>query len=75
MPPSCLKISDYVLYSTVFYVRQKTSFKGQFLHKQSKNAKQIGVFRNIRDEEFWQGSSEKFQKQGDYLHSQGDAEK
>ena len=50
--PRCLKISDHVLYSTVFYARWKASFKENFLKKQSQNTKQVGVLQNIWDESF-----------------------
>ena len=34
------------------------------MNKQSQNTKQVGVLRNIWDEEFWRGASEKFPKTG-----------
>ena len=34
------------------------------MNKQSQNTKQVGVLRNIKDEEFWQRPSEKFSKAG-----------
>ena len=42
----------------------KTSFKGKFLNKQWQNTKQVVVWRNILDEEFWREASVKFPKTG-----------
>ena len=62
LSPSLLKISHYFPYSAVFYVRWKTSFKGNLLNKQSQNTKQVGILQNIWDEKFWRRASEKFWK-------------
>ena len=60
---SRLKISDYFLYSILFYVRQKTSFKKIFWINSRKKKKNLlrGVLKN-------------FQKQVDYSHSWGGRE-
>ena len=62
LSPSRLKKSDYFLCCVLYQI--KTSFKGNLLNKQSQNTKQIGILRNIWDEEFWRRASEKFSKTG-----------
>ena len=47
----------------------KTSFKGNFLKRQSENIKQVGVLRNTWDEEFWRGPSEKISKNREIIRT------
>ena len=69
LSPSRLKISDYFLYSIVFYARKKTSFKANFSNKQLQNTERVEVLRNIWDKEFWLGASQKISKTGGLLFS------